>query len=72
MSDQYSSQVVLGNARARDLPAVAGRAIWQSGIQQIEIQVPYLSIDRAEEILKPHRLTPEIGEIKNDDTREDL
>ncbi|MCX6117349.1 MAG: FtsK/SpoIIIE domain-containing protein [Proteobacteria bacterium] len=72
MSDQYSSQVVLGNARARDLPAVAGRAIWQNGMQQIEIQVPYLSIERAEQILKPHRIISEVGGNKNDESREDL
>jgi hypothetical protein len=47
-------------------------ATWQIGIQQVEIQVPYLSDDCAEEILKPHRLTPEIGEARNSDTREDL
>lgn len=52
MGDTASSMVVLSNARARDLPSIPGRAIWQMGMQQIEVQVPYLGIEEAEKILE--------------------
>lgn len=55
MADQHSSLVVLGSARAKDLPPVPGRAIWQNGIKQIEVQVPYLDVQRTENILAPIR-----------------
>lgn len=42
MGDIHSSMVVLGNARAKYLPAVAGRAIWQCGMSLVEVQVPYV------------------------------
>ncbi len=53
MADQHSSLVVLGNARAKDLPPIPGRAIWQNGIRQIEIQVPFLDYARTEKLLDP-------------------
>ncbi len=52
VADQHSSMVVLGNARARDLPPIAGRAIWQNGMQQVEVQIPYLGIEATENALK--------------------
>lgn len=55
MGDIHSSQVVLGNARAKYLPAIPGRAIWQTGDTQIELQVPFLSTESAEKILNPLR-----------------
>lgn len=51
MADQHSSLVVLGNVRAKNLPPIAGRAIWQSGLKQIEVQMPYLSIEKTEALL---------------------
>ena len=40
MADTASSMVVLGNARARDLPGIPGRAIWQRGLSMTELQTP--------------------------------
>lgn len=37
------SNTVLGNKMAYELPAVKGRAIWNSGNDFIEVQTPYLS-----------------------------
>lgn len=51
MGDIHSSMVVLGNARAKYLPAVAGRAIWQCGMSLLEVQVPYVSTEDVEEKL---------------------
>ncbi len=55
MSDIHSSMVVLGNARAKYLPPISGRAIWQSGMEQIEVQVPYLSSEETETLLREKR-----------------
>lgn len=51
MMNDASSIAVLGNGRATDLPKVAGRAIWKNGIDMIEVQTPFLSIDEAEKLL---------------------
>jgi hypothetical protein len=51
MMNDASSIAVLGNGRATDLPAIPGRAIWKSGIEMTEVQTPFLSTERAEELL---------------------
>ena len=56
MADITSSVIVLGNARARDLPEIPGRAIWQHGLKMIEVQTPLLDPKDAEEILKPFKV----------------
>ncbi len=53
MGDTASAMVVLNNARARDLPSIPGRAIWQTGMRQLEVQVPFLELSEAEKILHP-------------------
>ncbi len=46
MAALHSSLVVLGNTRARDLPGIPGRAIWQPGLKMIEVQTPALGNER--------------------------
>ncbi len=46
---------ILGNGRATDLPRVAGRGIWKTGSELIEVQTPLLSPDEVNELLKPFR-----------------
>lgn len=53
MMNDSSSIAVLGNGRATDLPKVAGRAIWKSGMDMLEVQTPLLGIDDAEKLLGP-------------------
>lgn len=55
MSDMHSSLVVLGNARAKDLAQIPGRALWQKGLDLIELQTPLLTVEEVDELLKPHR-----------------
>lgn len=44
--DHVASTVILGNRRAADLPNdMKGRAIWQLGAHQEEVQVPYITDD---------------------------
>ncbi len=57
MADTASSMVVLGNARARDLPSIPGRAIWQNGLTMLEVQTPLLGVEEANMLLAPHRQT---------------
>jgi len=42
-----SSMSILGNGRAKELPAIPGRAIWKNGLDQFEVQTPFLSPDHA-------------------------
>ncbi|MGK5085319.1 FtsK/SpoIIIE domain-containing protein [Bdellovibrionota bacterium FG-1] len=56
MQNDTSSITVLGVGRASDLPPISGRAIWKSGAEMTEVQVPYLSIEETNELLKEHRV----------------
>lgn len=55
MSNDASSMTVLGNGRATDLPIIPGRALWKAGLEMTEVQTPFLSIEKAEELLEPMR-----------------
>ncbi len=55
MSNDASSMTVLGNGRATDLPVIPGRALWKSGLEMIEVQTPFLTIETAEALLAPLR-----------------
>lgn len=53
VTNHSQSNVVLGNRRAADLDgSIRGRAIWQWGSQQQEVQTPYLTPDEVEEAKK--------------------
>lgn len=51
MMNDASSIAVLGNGRATDLPKVPGRAIWKNGIEMLEVQTPFLSVEEADKLL---------------------
>lgn len=53
MMNDASSIAVLGNGRATDLPKIPGRAIWKNGIEMIEVQTPFLSVEEAEKLMGP-------------------
>ena len=55
MGDHSSSMTVLGSGRAKDLPGVPGRAIWQRGLTNFEVQTPYLSVAEADLMLAQFR-----------------
>lgn len=46
MATHGASMSILGNGRAKELPAIPGRAIWRSGLDQIEVQTPFVSPDQ--------------------------
>lgn len=52
MPNDASSITVLGNGRATDLAPVAGRAIWKTGSEFIEVQTPYITESEAEQMLR--------------------
>jgi S-DNA-T family DNA segregation ATPase FtsK/SpoIIIE len=54
MADNASSMTILDNGRATDLPNIPGRAIWQSGLDNIEVQAPNLKDDKAKELIVPY------------------
>lgn len=45
MATHGASMSILGNGRAKELPAIPGRAIWRSGLDQYEVQTPFISPD---------------------------
>ena len=51
MANDISSITVLGNGRATDLPSIAGRGIWKTGGEMIEVQTPLLESSEVEAIL---------------------
>jgi len=55
MSDNASSMVMLGNGRAKDLPGIPGRAIWQHGLNMLEVQTPFLDTDEAAGLLEKYQ-----------------
>ncbi len=55
MPNLACSMSILSNGRAYELPPVPGRAIWKSGLEQSEIQTPFLSIEQATELLAAYR-----------------
>lgn len=55
MATLGASMSILGNGRAKELPSVAGRAIWRSGLDQFEVQTPYVS---------PEEVKAELDKVK--------
>lgn len=51
MATLGASLSILGNGRAKELPSIAGRAIWKSGLDQFEVQTPFLSTENAMKLL---------------------
>lgn len=49
------SQSILSNGRAAELPPIPGRAIWKNGLEQVEVQTPFMSVDQATQLLAPFR-----------------
>jgi len=54
MADNASSMTILDNGRATDLPIIPGRAVWQSGLDNLEVQAPMLSAESAKELIASH------------------
>jgi len=51
VSSAINSRIILDSDEAAHLPNIAGRAIWKYG-KTVEVQTPYLDIDRAKEMLR--------------------
>ncbi|MBL7555107.1 MAG: hypothetical protein JNM24_04730 [Bdellovibrionaceae bacterium] len=51
VNGHVASTIVLGNRRAADLPHVQGRAIWQFGRDQQEVQTPFITENDSEKII---------------------
>jgi DNA segregation ATPase FtsK/SpoIIIE-like protein len=45
--DDVNSRILLDNSAASDLPPRPGRAIWQHGADQVQLQVPFLELEEA-------------------------
>jgi len=51
MATLGASFSILGNGRAKELPAIPGRAIWKSGLDQFEVQTPFLNPQETKKLL---------------------
>lgn len=70
MADNASSMTILDSVRAADLPSDKGRAIWRSGADLIEVQVPWLDAETMKELLAPFKENTKAGSpIETDDSR---
>jgi len=67
MANDASSISVLGNGRATDLPAIAGRAIWKCGTDMIEVQTPLILPAEVDELLKKHRTATDAVATQEED-----
>ncbi|MGK5085737.1 FtsK/SpoIIIE domain-containing protein [Bdellovibrionota bacterium FG-1] len=66
MSDNASSMTILDSVRAADPPPTKGRAIWRSGFDLIEVQVPWLDRDAMALLLEPFKKKGEaVGSTAN-------
>lgn len=70
MVNDISSITVLGNGRATDLPAVPGRAIWKVGGDMVEVQTPFLSMEKAEGLLPKERAVSEPPQTPKSPTKQ--
>ncbi len=52
MATLGASFSILGNGRAKELPAIPGRAIWKNGLDQFEVQTPYLGPQETKNLLE--------------------
>lgn len=59
MVNDVSSISVLGTGRATDLPPVPGRSIWKNSLDLVEVQTPFMTVQKAEALLKEHRIEDE-------------
>ena len=50
-----NSEIILDNAAAAELPDIKGRAIWQVGNRQVELQTMHLPHDEARRILRDRK-----------------
>ncbi|MGE4133301.1 MAG: FtsK/SpoIIIE domain-containing protein [Bdellovibrionales bacterium] len=55
MPNHASSMTILDNTRAAHLPKVPGRAIWKSGLDMVELQTPFVSVEEVNKALVPFR-----------------
>lgn len=60
MSTLGASMSILGNGRAKDLPNIPGRAIWKNGLDQYEVQTPFISPEEVKSALD------QVSPIKNE------
>ncbi|WP_187290610.1 FtsK/SpoIIIE domain-containing protein [Desulforamulus ruminis] len=63
--DDVNSQIILDNNAAANLPDIKGRAIWQVGNRQQEVQVMHLPLKKARMILNQLRGVRDSGEWIN-------
>jgi len=51
MATLGASMSILGSGRAKELPSIAGRAVWKAGLDTNEVQTPYMSPEEAKTLL---------------------
>lgn len=56
MPNHASSMTILDNTRASHLPKVPGRAIWKTGMDMVEVQTPFASVEEVNQVLEPFRI----------------
>jgi hypothetical protein len=60
MPNHASSMTILDNTRAAHLPKVPGRAVWKTGLETVELQTPFMTVDEANALLESFRKPVEV------------
>ncbi len=65
MATLGASFSILGNGRAKELPSTPGRAIYKSGLDQFEVQTPFISPEQAKSELDKMAPQKDLGDEKD-------
>lgn len=68
MATLGASMSILGNGRAKELPSIPGRGIWKNGLDQFEVQTPFITPELVK--IELDKISPRIETEGSNETKE--